>query len=92
MSHATGQIKFKDALILHYEYNGTADVCVSNLKDTKKQVWDNWRKHEWLVCNCGKDEPVEIATDYGSGSYWSGRACRYCRAITAGVLTREDGN
>lgn len=85
MSHANGQVKFNDGLILYYEYNGTSDVEISNLKDTKKEVHDNWRDHEDLTCNCGKDEPVIIACDFANGSWWKGRACRYCRAFTKGL-------
>lgn len=83
MSHANGQVRFQDGLILHFEYNGTSDVCISNLRDTNEEVWSHWRQQEWLKCDCGRDEEVEIANDYGDGS-WSpnGKACRHCRAIT----------
>lgn len=83
MSHANGQVRFPDGLVLHFEYNGTVDVCISNLRNTNVEVWEHWRQQEWLECKCGRDEQVDIANDYGGGS-WSpnGRACRHCRAIT----------
>jgi len=83
MSHAYGQLRFSDGLILHFEYNGTSDVCISNLHNTKEGVCNHWRRQEWLKCNCGRDEAVEVANNYGDGS-WSpdGRACRHCKAIT----------
>ena len=86
MSHAYGQVRFQDGLIMHFEYDGTSGHCISNLRDTHQQVSDNWRKSESLECLCGRDEPVKIATDYGPGLNSDGRACRHCRAITKDPL------
>ena len=58
-----------NGLILHYEYNGTADVCVSNLKDTAQEVSDNWRDHEWLMCWCGRDEPAIFTDTYNMDTF-----------------------
>jgi hypothetical protein len=84
MSHAYGQVKFKDDCILHFEYNGTDDFVINCLYKTKKEVYDNWRTYNTKKCNCGKDEEVEISTDYGNGTTWEGRACKYCMAFTEG--------
>lgn len=83
MSHAIGAVKFKkDGLIKYFDYNGTADVSVSNLVEDQQKV--NFREMEWLSCKCKQDEEVEIFTTYGYGRYWNGRACRNCNAITDG--------
>lgn len=83
MSHANGQVRFADGLIMHFEYSGTVDVCISNLHDTYEQMIEHWRQQGWRECGCGLDEEVEIATDYGGGGWSpSGKACRHCRAIT----------
>jgi hypothetical protein len=84
MSHANGAVLFPDGLVLWYEYNGTSDVTISHLYDTYDEMRDNWRRSDGLDCICGQDEPVRIACDYGSSHHWPGRACRHCRAITAG--------
>ena len=82
MSHANGAVKFKsDNLIMFFEYNGTTDVSIPFLYDTKKELYDNWRKGKWGKCECGKDEEVELMNDYGGGATQQGRACRYCKAI-----------
>ena len=82
MSHAYGQVRFlSDDHVLHFEYNGTADVCRPTLYDSPQEVWAHWRDDSWNECSCGEDEPVEVANDYGNGTYWLGRACRRCRAI-----------
>lgn len=85
MSHDAGTVKFPDGTTMHYEYDGTADVALSHLYDTYEEMRANWRKGTWLRCTCGKDEEVTIATDYGGGDEWDGRACRHCRAITQGL-------
>lgn len=85
MSHAYGQVKFEDGTILHFEYNGTVDVAMTQLFDSREGVKEHWRESlRYVECNCGNDEPVELATDYGSGKSWNGRACRHCMAITGG--------
>ena len=83
MSHSYGAVQFdSDDKVMFYEYDGTSDVTISHLYDTRKEMEDNWRKGEWLDCKCGRDEPVEIYSNYGGGFYWDGRACRHCLAIT----------
>lgn len=84
MSHSGGAVKFSDGKVLYYEYNGTADVPISHLYETWDDVDDNWRKHQWLYCDCKRDEPVMIVTSCGGGFGWNGRACRFCYAITDG--------
>ena len=84
MTHAYGQVRFKDGMIMHYEYNGTCDVVCNYLRDTKEDVSKHWRDGQWNKCICNGDEPVEIATSYGNGFWWKGRACKKCKAITLG--------
>ena len=90
MSHADGQVCFSDGTVKHYEYDGTSDVSISALWDTYEEMKRHWRGNVWNDCQCGRDEPVVLSTDYGSGSEWSGRACRYCRAITSGWSPFEE--
>jgi hypothetical protein len=88
MSHANGQIRFmSDGKIFHFEYNGTVDTCIPILYTTFDEMHRNWRrtdlKNEDYYC-MNKDhkwEDVEIATSYGRGFYWKGKACRECKLI-----------
>ena len=89
MSHANGMVQFPDKTVMHFEYNGTSDVTVSVLWDTSEEVHAHWRGDLWNECKCGRDEPVTLFTDYGDGFHWPGRACRHCRAITAGLEPDE---
>jgi hypothetical protein len=93
MSHSHGQVRFDaDGLVMHYEYNGTADVVISHLHDSADGVERYWRKAvDWLRCDCGRDEPVRIATSYGGGFHWPGRACRHCKAVTDGLDPLQQG-
>ena len=84
MSHAYGQVRFGDGLILHFEYDGTSDVCLPHLWSSPQEVMAHWRRGlEWQECKCGREipEPVIIAHDYGNGEWWYGGACRDCYAI-----------
>lgn len=82
MSHAYGTATFSaDNHIMHFEYNGTTDVAISALWDTKQEVTNHWREGIWNACVCGKSEDVIFFADYGDGIHWQGKACRYCRAI-----------
>lgn len=82
MSHANGAVRFDDGEIKYFEYSGTCDVCVPTLYNTYKKMQKNWRKWKWLRCSCGKDEHVEVFTDYGRGFYWDAKACRFCKCLT----------
>jgi len=85
MSHAGGQVKFSDGIIMHYEYDGTSDWCIPKLYDTHKEMWNNWRKYEYEETNCEHElEDVIIYSDYGNGFYWLGKACRKCNMIIEG--------
>ena len=89
MSHASGKVRFADGHVMHFEYNGTADIVEPSLYKTFDLLHHHWRNNDWRECTCGEDEAVEIAETYGNGAHWSGRACRYCKAITSD-LNRED--
>ena len=83
MSHANGQVRFQDGTTMHFEYDGTADMAISRLYDTNAEVHENWRAdpRPHNKCGCENGEPVKIATDYGNGYWWTGMACKQCRAI-----------
>jgi len=89
MSHATGAIKFKDNTIRYYEYNGTSDVVISHHYKTLDEVSENWRKGEWLECECGKEESASIFTQYGGGYYIEGKACKRCNSVRSNELDFE---
>lgn len=82
MSNSSGAVRFGDGLIMHCEYHGTVDVMRSPLYDTYDEMKENWRSLKWTYCLCKQDEPVTIASSYGHGFTWEGRACRHCKAIT----------
>lgn len=83
MSHAIGAVKFPDGTFKFYEYNGTADFCISHLYNTQEEAHENWRDHEENNCTCGQSEQVEIFTSYGSGEYFEGIGCRNCKSLSA---------
>lgn len=99
MSHANGLVKFKDGTILHYEYDGTMDICEPRLYISYERMRENWRKSikndENLICN-HELEDVEIYTDYADGSFWPGTACRRCMMLITGKdphnLKDKEGN
>lgn len=86
MSHAHGQVQFQnDGKIMFFEYDGTVDYVLNPLRETAKEVHDNWRNTPYIKpCNCNKREKVTIAVDYSNGMYWSGIACREHKCITDG--------
>ena len=86
MSHAGGAIKFNDGTIRYYEYDGTMDIILSHHYTTEEEVSENWRNGEWLICHCGKEEPVSIFTQYGGGFYIDGMACRNCNSVRPNEL------
>lgn len=93
MSHSSGQVKFPDGLIMHFEYDGTCDIAINHLYDTAEEMHENWRaKNRRNGCTCKKDEPVEIAASYGDGTEWTGKACRTCKAFTEGTFYEFDTN
>jgi hypothetical protein len=89
MSHAIGAVRFGNGTIRWFDYNGTTDICEPHLVERPDEV--RFREMPWRHCTCGRDEPVEIANDYGNGTWWRGRACDPCRTITAGVSWVEEG-
>jgi hypothetical protein len=88
MSHALGAVRFGNGTIRWFDYNGTVDMCVPHLVARPEEV--RFREMPGSRCICGRDEPVEIANDYGDGRWWQGRACDPCRTITAGVAWDEE--
>ncbi len=92
MSHAYGQARFPDGLVLHFEYNGTCDVIIPPLRISREEVSAHWREDEYdeRRCVCGRSEPVEIVIDYGGGLRWPARACRYCKVVLGPTSPPEE--
>jgi hypothetical protein len=86
MSHSSGTVTFKDGLVLHYEYDGTCDVCIPALYETFDEMWENWRTYPERECKCNNDEDVTIYSNYGNGFSWEGTACRHCMCITKNLI------
>lgn len=82
MSHANATFVFADRPPLFGEYDGTSDVMLSQMFDTRDEVRKHWRKQVWKDCSCG-GEPVKCVahTDYGLGFWWHGTACLKCRVF-----------
>jgi hypothetical protein len=89
MSHSSGKVTFKDGLVLHFEYNGTSDICIPKLYETFEEMSENWRTYPKAECNCGNDEEVIIYASYGGGIEWEGRACRKCMCITQNLIPTQ---
>lgn len=95
MSHSIGAVHFKsDGKILFYEYNGTEDVIIPPLWETKAELSENWRcnptPEAWEGCKCKRSEDVEIYSDYGGGGYWTGTSCRHCMLINEPLMPFGD--
>lgn len=84
MSHAYGVVKFSDGDVLHFEYNGTVDVCLPNLYSTQEELSKDWRNQTWKhhSPNCNLQEDALMATNYGGGLGWNIKACKFCKLIT----------
>ena len=92
MSHASGTVRFvADNLLLHYEYDGTSDIALPCLSETRADMEARWRNQPWRQCTCGLHEPVKIHSTYGGGFAWDGRACRHCLAIVGPLMPFEGG-
>jgi hypothetical protein len=82
MSRATALVRFPDGTVRCTLYNGTVDMLFPALRDTIADAWD--RNHPDRGNGFDPDPAdgfeeefaVVIATDYGSGFYWPGRATR----------------
>lgn len=89
MSHSLGIARFEDGTLRFFEYSGTADIACAALWETVEELHKHWRDGTWNYCVCRGAEPVTLWTDYGGGFYWSGTACRRCRAIIEGQAPFE---
>lgn len=84
MSHSSGAVRFPCGKILFFEYNGTVDVCLPHLYETREELGANWRRRDWKFCKdrSHQHERVEIVSTYGGGFEWVGGACRTCMVLT----------
>jgi hypothetical protein len=77
MSRATLYVRFPDGQVKYGIYNGTVDIAQPWLVDTPTEAWDIWHggnlTHYWQESQ-PEGEPVDVATDYGGGFSWQGRA------------------
>jgi poly(3-hydroxybutyrate) depolymerase len=78
MSTAWGQIRFDDGEVLFASYQGVTDSMCTRLTVNRDEAGG------YASCDCDQGEDVELATDYGGGHSWRGRACRHCRAVVDG--------
>ncbi len=91
MSNATGQARFSNGEIMFFIYRGTYDRADSDLYPSREEAWDNWERGHDLSHTSHEEEDVDIATDYGDGITWQGKACRLCNKIVAGHEPNEFG-
>lgn len=95
MSKSLGKIKFNDGHVVYAIFDNSTEhgIMLRSLYMTHDEASEHRSDriiHEnqpELIqghhpCSCGADEEVELATDYGRGMHWNGRACRYCNVIT----------
>lgn len=71
-------VKFNDGLILYGGYQSTSDIVIFSklVKD-----YDDYEDKPCDDCNCKIVEDVIMYSHYGSGFYWTGKACRKCRVV-----------
>ena len=84
MGASLGCIKFKDGTILFAGYQNTSDVMNHCLWKTLDDALNKYSDDRPDCDHVDNGEPVCLATDYGGGFSWSGRACKSCMVITKG--------
>lgn len=93
MSHAAGEVRDQTGAVLgHFEYNGTVDVCIPAVWSTAAEMQAHWRKDDGPDrCACGATpEPCVLWNDYGSTDQWPGAWCPTCRVIVDGLTEPLD--
>lgn len=81
MADSYAKIKFKDGNIMYANYQNTSDCLGNKLYNTREEcTGDNYFDYD-TECK-HEEEEVVIATHYGKGSMWTGKACRKCNRIT----------
>lgn len=99
MSNATLMVRFQDGLILWGIYHGTSDIAYPDLFDSMHEAWAYGGRERRSVTRNLEDkltksspEPVEIHSDYGTGWYWGGEACRSTKMITCNLSGYSDSD
>lgn len=87
MSHANGAVIKNGQVLGFFEYNGTCDVAISTIWQTRKELEENWRSDTSNKCECGEPpEEVILYADYGDGFHWSAKVCLRCKAIVENLM------
>lgn len=75
MSRGNLYVRFPDGGLRYGIYNGTCDTAEPYLFDHPDQAWDTWYGRRPVPAEVmdGAVE-VDIATDYGGGCSWQGKA------------------
>lgn len=77
MSRANLYVRYPDGTVRYGIYNGTSDVCLPFIVGDPDEAWRKYEEDEY-DWEAREDteviEPVTIATDYGAGWAWIGRA------------------
>lgn len=82
MSHAWGEVIVNGQSVGFYEYDGTADVPLTALRNSLEEVSEHWRGDNFRDCTCGQPAtPAQIFSDYGGGFWWHGTVCLTCRCL-----------
>jgi len=93
LSNATGQVKFNDGLILFFVYSGTVDAVYPKLFETREQAFNAWGDENLSLKNrvtsVVDSETVDMATNYGGGITWIGKASRSAMEITEGLRPNQ---
>lgn len=76
MSSAGGKVRFNDGMVMYFRYDGTCDICQSQLFETEEERNTKWRKEDDFVAGNYKWESVIIANNYAYGYYWEGKATK----------------
>ena len=96
MSRATGEIYTYDGTeVGGFVYCGTACVARAKVYPSWRIAWDAYCKAEdnHATCECESQTywvPVVFYTTYGSGTYWRGKFCATCNAITENWTPSDD--
>lgn len=82
MSHHIGNVFVDKNIVGYFEYDGTRDIPLPTIKQTKEEILAVWRQAPPACCTCGQ-EPTEavLYTTYGDGFHWPADVCLNCMCI-----------
>ena len=80
-----GLLKFPDREgYLLGEYNNTADLMMPQFYETSEEAQEHFRSGQWAECSHNPETwvNVQVYAHWGSGHWWTAKACPICNIMT----------